>query len=304
MPLFSSAAECGLYLIRPSGRKAIERCMMRLYNTRARAVRLSEMLGKAAALAGIALVVLNGIGCRKASTGNADHIAIRPSAEAIVEADQYYAQRADLVKVRQAIVSLRQAQADDPANFELAWRLAKFNYYLGSHTPESTEQDKAYREGIEAGKLAVRLQDGKPEGHFWLGANYGGNAQISTLAGLGEIDDIKQEMETVLKINEGFQSGSAYMVLGQVYLESPRLLGGDTSKAISYLEKGIKVGPNNALLRVRLAEGYAEAHRNEDARKQIDALMAMKPLPDYAPGYQDAVAGAKKLQDKIKYLWQ
>jgi len=261
---------------------------------------LLEMLGKSAALAGIALVVLNGMGCRKGATANADHIAIRPSAEAIAEADQYYAQRADLVKVRQAIVSLRQAQADDPANFELAWRLAKFDYYLGAHTPESTEQDKAYREGIEAGKLAVRLQDGKPEGHFWLGANYGGNAQISTLSGLGELDDIKQEMETVLKIDEGFQSGSAYMVLGQVYLESPRLLGGDTSKAISYLEKGIKVGPNNALLRVRLAEAYAEAHRNEEARKQIEALRAMKPLPDYAPEYQDAVAEAKKLEDKIK----
>jgi len=83
-------------------------------------------------------------------------------------------------------------------------------------------------------------------------------------------------------------------------LESPGFLGGDTSKAISYLEKGIKVGPDNALLRVRLAQAYAEAHRNEEARKQIDALMAMKPLPDYAPEYQDAVAEAKKLQDKIK----
>ena len=274
--------------------------MTQPYNMTVTTSGLLEMLGKTAALAGIALVVLNGIGCRKAATATADHVAVRPSVEAIVEADQYYAQRADLVKVRQAIVSLRQAQADDPANYELAWRMAKFDYYLGSHTPESNEQEKAYREGIEAGKLAVRLQDGKPEGHFWLGANYGGNAQISTLSGLGELDDIKHEMETVLKIDEGFQSGSAYMVLGQVYLESPRFLGGDTSKAISYLEKGIKVGPNNALLRVRLAQAYAEAHRNEEARKQIDELMAMKPLPDYLPEYQDAVAEAKKLQDKIK----
>src|SRR5437660_8882584 len=157
--------------------------MMRPYKMAFKTGRLLEMLGKSATLTGIALVVLNGIGCRKAATATSDHVAARPSAEAIAEADQYYAQRADLVKVRQAIVSLRQAQAEDPANYELAWRLAKFNYYLGSHTPESTEQDKAYREGIEAGKLAVRLQDGKPEGHFWLGANFGGNAQISTLSG-------------------------------------------------------------------------------------------------------------------------
>lgn len=300
MPLFSGVAERGLYLMRASGRKAIEVCMTKLYNMSPKTGGLLEILGKSAVLAVTALVVLNGMGCRKAATASLDHVAVRPSAEAIAEADQYYAQRADLVKVRQALVSLRQAQADDPTNYDLAWRMAKFNYFLGAHTPESTEQGKAYREGIEAGKLAVRLQNGKPEGHFWLGANYGGNAQISTLAGLGELDDIKQEMETVLKIDEGFQSGSAYMVLGQVYLESPGFLGGDTSKAISYLEKGIKVGPNNAVLRVRLAQAYAEAHRNEDARKQIDVLMAMKPLPDYAPEYQDAIAEAKKLQEKIK----
>src|SRR5712671_1754302 len=194
--------------------------MIQPYNMTLTTRRLLEMLGKSAALAGIALVVLNGMGCRKGATANADHVAIRPSAEAIAEADQYYAQRADLVKVRQAIVSLRQAQADDPANFELAWRLAKFDYYLGAHTPEATEQDKAYREGIAAGKLAVRLQDEKPEGHFWLGANDGGYAQLITLSGLGELQYIEQEMEKVLTIDEGFQSGTAYMVLGQVYLES------------------------------------------------------------------------------------
>src|SRR5712675_1253608 len=101
--------------------------MIQPYNMTLTTSGVLEMLGKTATLAGIALVVLNGMGCRKASTATADHVAVRPSAEAIVEADQYYAQRADLVKVRQAIVSLRQAQADDRTNYELAWRLAKFN---------------------------------------------------------------------------------------------------------------------------------------------------------------------------------
>ena len=146
----------------------------------------------------------------------------------------------------------------------------------------------------------MQLQDGKPEGHFWLGANYGGSAQISVLAGLSEIEDIKHEMETVIKLDEGYQAGSAYMVLGQVYLESPRLLGGDTQKAIAYLEKGVKLGPTNALLRLRLAEAYAQDHRNADAQKQINALMAMKPTSDYEPEHNEAVTEARKLQDKIK----
>jgi Tfp pilus assembly protein PilF len=90
------------------------------------------------------------------------------------------------------------------------------------------------------------------------------------------------------------------MVLGQLSLESPRLLGGDVSKAISYLEKGIKVGPDNAVMRAKLAAAYAAAHRNEDARKQIETLMTMKPSPDFEPEYTEAVADAKKIEDKIK----
>ena len=88
---------------------------------------------------------------------------------------------------------------------------------------------------------------------------------------LSEIEDIKREMEAVLKIDESFQSGSAYMALGQVYLKAPRILGGDVSKAIEYLEKGLKFGPNNALMRLQLAEAYAAAKRDGEAKKAIES---------------------------------
>jgi tetratricopeptide (TPR) repeat protein len=241
-----------------------------------------------------------GISCRKAVNSSPDQVAARPGTDAISDADQLYAGRADLMKVRQGLVALRRAQAEDQANYELAWRLAKFNYYLGAHSPDSSERDKAFRDGIEAGKLAVQLQDGKPDGHFWLGANYGGNAKSSMLAGLSQFDDIKSQMETVLKLDEGYQSGSAYMVLGQLYLEAPGFLGGDTQKAIQYLEKGLKFGPDNAFLRVHLASAYAEAHRNADARKQIDTVLKMTPAPGYEPEYAEALVEVRKLQEKIK----
>ena len=178
--------------------------------------------------------------------------------------------------------------------------MAKYNYYLGAHTPESAEKTKAFNDGVAAGKLAVQLQNDKPEGHFWLGANYGGKAQLSVLAGLSEVDDIKSEMETVLKIDEKYQAGSAYVGLGQLYLEAPKMFGGDVNKAISYLEKGIKIAPDNDMMRAKLAAAYAEAHRNEEARKQIETIMSTKPSPDYLPEYNDAVAEAKKVQERIK----
>jgi len=238
--------------------------------------------------------------CRKAATAPSEAALVRPATEAIAQADQLYAGRVDLVKVREAVVALRQAQADHPSDYDIAWRLAKYNYYLGAHSPQLQEQEKAFRDGIEAGKQAVQFEDSKPEGHFWLGANYGGAAQSSVLASFAGVDDIKGQMETVIKLDPSYQSASAYMVLGQVYLQAPKLLGGDVQKSIEYLEKGAKLGPDNGLMKVTLAKAYAEAHRNAEAQKQLDALMTMKATPGYEPEYAEAVAEAKKVQEKLK----
>ena len=170
----------------------------------------------------------------------------------------------------------------------------------GCGVSDDRERDKAFRDGAEAGKAAVELQPNRPEGHFWLGANYGGSAEHSTLAGLTSVDDIIAEMETVLKLDEGYQGGSAYMVLGQVYLKAPRMMGGDSEKAVAVLEKGLKFGGDNALLRLRLAEAYIAVKRNDDARKQLDAINNLKASPDYQPEYKEAMAEAAKVRSKIQ----
>jgi tetratricopeptide (TPR) repeat protein len=222
------------------------------------------------------------------------------TADPKTQADDFYAQRADVMKVRQALIVLRQAYTANPSDYEIAWRLARANYYLGTHSTDDTETEKAFRDGTEAGKMAVKINDSRPEGHFWLGANYGGNAEISTLASLTDIQDIKREMEAVIKIDEAFEAGSAYMALGQVYLKAPRIFGGDVQKAIDYLQKGLKVGENNGLLHLRLAEAYAEEHRTEDARQQLKILFEKKATPGYEPEYNDAIKEGHELEEKLK----
>jgi len=241
------------------------------------------------------------IGCRK-SAGEVVSTPPPPpsSADPKTQAEEFYAQRSDLMKVRQGLIVLRQASTASPSDYEIAWRLAKFNYFLGKHTTDDTEKERAFGDGIDAGKIAVKLNENKPEGHFWLGANYGGNAEISTLGSLSDIQDIKREMEAVLKLDEGFESGSAYMALGQMYLKAPKVLGGDTGKAIEYFEKGLKLGPNNGLLYLRLAQAYAEDHRTADARQQLKILFEKGATPGYEPEYNDAVKEGRELEEKLK----
>jgi len=133
-----------------------------------------------------------------------------------------------------------------------------------------------------------------------LGANYGGTASHSTLSNLSTFQDIKNEMETVLKLDESYQGYSAYVGLGRLYLSAPRVLGGDVSKAIDYLEKGVKLNPNNSVMRYYLAEAYETDKRNADAKKQLETILTMTPDPKYLAEHKDTIEKAKKLQEKIR----
>jgi tetratricopeptide (TPR) repeat protein len=219
--------------------------------------------------------------------------------ELIAQADKLYAQRADLKRAREGIVVLARALVADSSSYDAAWRLARLNYFLGAHTNDNTERDKAFDKGIEAARLAVKLQDAKPEGHFWLGANLGGEARQSALSGMTSIDEIREEMEKVIRLDEGFEGGSAYMALGQVDLEAPGFLGGDSKRAVQVLEKNLHFGTNNALYRLRLAQAYLAVNRKEDARKELNLVLNMTPNPDYLPEYNDAAREARKLLEQL-----
>ena len=222
------------------------------------------------------------------------------SADLVAQADKLYAERADLSKTREGINLLRRAATLDTGSYDAAWRLARFDYFLGDHTNDKTERDRAFSEGTEAGRRAVKLQDGKPEGHFWLGANLGGQAEHSALSGLTSVDEIRTEMERVIQIDEGFEAGSAYMALGQLYLEAPHMLGGDPKRAVEILEKGARFGQENELYHLQLAKAYKEVKRIDDARRELNTVLSMKPDPNYLPEHDDAVAEAKKMLDEMK----
>jgi predicted Zn-dependent protease len=75
-------------------------------------------------------------------------------------------------------------------------------------------------------------------------------------------------------------------------------MGGDPKKAVEYMEKGLKLGETNVLLRLRLAEAYLAVDRKADARKQLDFILNVTPDPNYMPEHKKAQAEARKLLDK------
>ena len=107
-------------------------------------------------------------------------------------------------------------------------------------------------------------------------------------------------METVLKLDESYEGYSAYLGLGRLYLQAPKVLGGDTEKAFEYLAKGLKLNPTHGLMRFHLAEAYEAMNREEAAKQQLEVLIKMPADPKYTAEHKDAIEKAKKLLEKIE----
>ena len=76
------------------------------------------------------------------------------------------------------------------------------------------------------------------------------------------------------------------------------LKGGTIQQAIEYYEKGLEISPDNANLRLHLAEAYLAAKKDGDAKKELNMLFALTPNPAYLPEHQVAVEQGKILLSK------
>ena len=216
-------------------------------------------------------------------------------AENITQTDKLCQRHEDLSNLRECIKLLSQIRNPDNRNYEVEWKLAKYSYFLGKLTEESGEGEKRLQNGSEAGKIASKIDPNKPEGYFWYGANLGEQAKRSPLTkGLASLGDIRAAMTKVIEIQPDYEGASAYDALAQIEL-STGLAGGKAEKAVEYLEKAITIDNDNSYLHLHLGEAYLAVNRKEDAKKQLEFVVNMKPNPDFLPEYNESTDEAKRL---------
>lgn len=213
--------------------------------------------------------------------------------------ERLFNERADIDKLREAVKTLAAARNPNQRNYEVEWKFAKYSYFLGK--AEQTESDaiEAFEKGRDAAKIASRVDPNKPEGHFWYGANLGELARISPVTvGIKSVDDIRESMNAVIAIDPSYQNGSAFDALGQLEMATRTLKNGTTEKAIEFYEKGVEISPDNANLRLHLAEAYLAAKKEVQAKKQLNALFDLKPNQLYEVEHKIAVEKGKALLSK------
>jgi tetratricopeptide (TPR) repeat protein len=249
----------------------------------------------------IALLCFSIVSCAK----KVDTESVAPAAntaligETVTKCDALFKERADLAKLREAVKSLAAVRNPDARNFEVEWKFAKYNFFLGKHATDEKEKEKAFEDGAAAGKIASRVEPNKPDGYFWYAANLGEQAKLSPVTvGVKSIDEIREAMNKVLEIDPKYQNASAYDGLAQLELSTAGLMGGKPEKAVEYLETALKIEDDNSYLHLHLAEAYLATNKKDEAKKQLEYVLKMKPNPDYVPEHTETVEKAKKMLEK------
>jgi len=189
-------------------------------------------------------------------------------------ADELYAGRDTADNLKQLVLLMEQSTVRDPQNYEAWWRLARARYYAGDREKDQQKKSKLFLSGVDAAKKAIELDDKRVEGHFWYAANEGEYADLKgALQSLGLVKTIRKEFESALAINPAYENGTIFSALGQIDLNLPRILGGNEKRGIERLEAGLKVGPDNAELKVTLAEVYIKKGRKDEAKPLLESVI-------------------------------
>lgn len=237
-----------------------------------------------------------------ASATTVSPVITEPTRQAAVpdaDPDALYADRTDLAKARQAADIWQARLKANPRDFESAWKAARALYWLGGHGPLASRQ-RDLEAGVQAAKTASALQASRPEGYFWAAANMGALAESYGLrAGLRYRKPIKEALETTLKLDPGFQQGSADRALGRWYYKVPGLFGGSKERSEAHLRKSLTYDPQSTASRYFLAETLLEMDRKTDARAELQKVLDAPLHPDWTPEDREFKQKAQALLAKI-----
>ena len=206
------------------------------------------------------------------------------AAQPASDPDALYRRREHVASARAAAGIWASRLAADPRDVESAWKLARARYWLGGRGNDREARKRDLERGIDAADRAIAIAPDRPEGHFWKAANMGALAEsFGFRQGLRYRGAIRASLETVLRLDPGFQQGSADRALGRWYYKVPGLFGGSRKRSEEHLRRSLTYDPTNHASRFFLAETLFSMDRDEEAIEQLKALIAAPVDPEWAP---------------------
>ena len=175
-----------------------------------------------------------------------------------------------------------------------------FSCYLARHS-DGHDKMQHLEGAIDAGRKAVAIAPGRPEGHFWLGADLGLMAEArGFLRGLTLVDSIRKEMEIVIRLDPEYEQAAGFRMLARLDYRAPFFKGGDKRRSIELLEQALDRYPDNSLTMLYLADSLMALGRRDEARQQLERILNLCPDPVYGPEQEENQEEARQRLGKLR----
>jgi tetratricopeptide (TPR) repeat protein len=176
-------------------------------------------------------------------------------------------------------------------------RLARLCYLLGELSPKD-EKQQYFEKGKGYAQTLAREQPAWADGHYWLGMNLCGLAEISgPRRGLKMVPHIIEEMEQTVKVNPSYAQAGAHRVLGRIYYACPGwpLSVGNMHESLEHLSLAVALAPDNSTNHLFLAETLLKLGKKAEARQELEQVFKATRHADCPQHLRDDRQTARQL---------
>jgi len=173
--------------------------------------------------------------------------------------------------------------------------------FLWGDTRAKTDDEKiaAYDRGRQLGERAVELAPRNAEAHVWYAINTGRYGQArGIMRSLFLLPTVQREIDTILTLDP--KNIRAHSLAGNVYMEIPRIAGGDRVRAEEHFKKGLALDPRFSVLRVDLARLYIATGRYPEARQELTRVLEERAPRNVADWTVKDAPRARTLLESIR----
>ena len=183
---------------------------------------------------------------------------------------------------------------------EVYWRLSVLYYKKGYDMKDHKKiKMSLFQKGVAYGDSARKINPENLNGQFWYAANKGSIGKLkgvmNSLSMVGELRKIGNEI-----LKKDPNNIVARILLADIDLELPGLLGGNAGRAIKLLEGGLKIDSCFTALYVPLAKAYLKKKKKDKAKEILNKLLSLKKYTHPGDYYIEDKPEGEELLKKIK----
>jgi tetratricopeptide (TPR) repeat protein len=192
---------------------------------------------------------------------------------------------------------IKESLKKKPSSWELYWRLARAQFYMGNRTKTEKVKRDLYSSCKQNAERSLEFNPESAGGNYFRAICIGKIGQLDGIwSSLSMISGFREQLERVVQLEPGFEFGGPHRALGKLFHELPFFWGGDLKRSIEHLKLAVQLGPDYSDNYFYLSESLFDAEEYESAKSVLLVYL------EKSRNEKDASKKRKRAEDFLRQI--